>query len=106
MGAFELMLGKVYTGRELNKWLDYHTMNTTEHTVDAYIMLSAYGHLYPHYEYLVCSTSDYPKSDPKNGNRDGRYMLRRVGIKNRGSRNIHKRRRLNWKSGFETLYSK
>lgn len=88
-------IGAVYTGAEINAWMRYHYQNNTPYKPIVIDFLRAYGNYgiaYPDRQYMICRTADYPKSAAANGNRDGEYMLRRVGgMKSRGRRNQKKR---------------
>lgn len=88
-------MGAVYTGAEINAWMRYHYQNNTPYKQVVIDFLRAYGNYglaFIDRRYMICRTADYPKSAAANGNRDGEYMLRRVGgARSRGKRNQKKR---------------
>lgn len=75
-------MGEVYTGAEINAWIAHQYKMNTPYKRIAIDFLRAYGNFgLSHIDrrYMICRTADYPKSAKANGNRDGEYMLRRVG---------------------------
>lgn len=95
-------MGAVYTGAEINAWMSYHYRNNTHYKRVVIDFLRAYGNYglaYPDRRYMIAKTADYPKSAKANGNRDGDYMLLRVGTRNHGRRNQKKR----WREGVKRV---
>lgn len=74
-------IGATYSGRIINDWIRYHFAMNTEFKRVAIDFIRCYG-VYgvdPNRMYRVLLTSDFPKSAKSNGNRDGDYLLKRVG---------------------------
>lgn len=76
-------MGAVYSGRTINDWIKYqYSMNTElkRISIDFIRCYGIYG-VIPNRTYMILPTSQFPKSSKANGNRDGDYMLKRVGRK-------------------------
>ena len=76
-------IGAVYSGRTINDWIKYHYSMDTELKRIAIDFIRCYGSygVIPNRTYMILLTSQFPKSSKANGNRDGDYLLKRVGRK-------------------------
>lgn len=74
-------MGAIYSGRDINYWIRYQYKMGTDKKHIAIDFIRCYGSygVEPHRSYKILPTADNPKSSKANGNRDGDYMLIRVG---------------------------